>query len=127
MKFINIKFPLEDDSINNFLFDRNATTKESLKSNLMLLLLTNTWERYFNPLYGTDLLRYIFEQNDDNVRIDIENNIRNAVNRYIPKLTINRVDFQEPEQGEENNLNLLINFTFNDDVYRETDVLIIKL
>lgn len=127
MKFINIKFPLEDDSINNFLFERNATTKESLKSNLMLLLLTNRWERYFNPLYGTDLLRYIFEQNDNNVRLDIENEIRVAVNKYIPKLTINNVDFSEPESGEDNNLNLLINFTFNDDVYEETDTLIIKI
>jgi len=127
MKYINIKFPLEDDSINNFLFDRNITTKESLKSNLMLLLLTNRWERYYNPLYGTDLLRYIFEQNDKNVQISIENEIKTAVERYIPKLIINSVNFLEPEQGEDNNLNILINFTYNDDVYQDTDVLVIKL
>lgn len=127
MKYINIKFPIEDDPVNNFLFRRNNTTKEALLSNLNLLLLTNRWERYFNPLYGTDLLRYVFEQNDDIVRNEIENEIKQTVNRYIPKLIINRIDFAEPDQNSENNLDILINFTYNDDVFSETDVLTIKI
>jgi phage baseplate assembly protein W len=127
MKYINIKFPIEDDPINNFLFRRNNTTKEALLSNLNLLLLTNRWERYFNPLYGTDLLRYVFEQNDDIVRNEIENEIKQTVNRYIPKLVINRIDFAQPDEKSENSLDILINFTYNDDVFSETDVLTIKI
>ena len=127
MKYINIKFPIEDDPINNFLFRRNNTTKEALLSNLNLLLLTNKWERYFNPLYGTDLLRYVFEQNDDIVRLEIENEIKQTVNRYIPKLIINRIDFAKPDEKSENSLDILINFTYNDDVFSETDVLTIKI
>lgn len=127
MKYINIKFPIEDDPINNFLFRRNNTTKEALLSNLNLLLLTNKWERYFNPLYGTDLLRYVFEQNDDIVRTEIENEIKQTVNRYIPKLVINRIDFAKPDEKSENSLDILINFTYNDDVFSETDVLTIKI
>ena len=127
MKYINIKFPIEDDPINNFLFMRNNTTKEALLSNLTLLLLTNRWERYFNPLYGTDLLRYVFEQNDDIVRLEIENEIKQTVSRYIPKLIINRIDFAKPDEKSENSLDILINFTYNDDVFSETDVLTIKI
>jgi phage baseplate assembly protein W len=127
MKYINIKFPIEDDPINNFLFRRNNTTKEALLSNLNLLLLTNKWERYFNPLYGTDLLKYVFEQNDNIVRLEIENEIKQTVNRYIPKLIINRIDFAQPEENSENSLDILINFTYNDDVFSETDVLTIKI
>lgn len=127
MKYINIKFPIEDDPVNNFLFNRNNTTKEALLSNLNLLLFTNRWERYFNPLYGTDLLRYVFEQNDDIVRVEIENEIKQAVNKYIPQLVINRIDFTKPDENSENNLDILINFTYNDDVFSETDVLIIKI
>ena len=127
MKYINIKFPIEDDPINNVLFRRNNTTKEALLSNLNLLLLTNKWERYFNPLYGTDLLRYVFEQNDDIVRLEIENEIKQTVNRYIPKLIINRIDFAKPDEKSENSLDILINFTYNDDVFSETDVLTIKI
>jgi len=127
MKYINIKFPIEDDPVNNFLFRRNNTTKEALLSNLNLLLLTNRWERYFNPLYGSDLLRYVFEQNDNIVRTEIENEIKQTVNKYIPKLIINRIDFTEPDENSENNLDILINFTYNDDVFSETDVLTIKI
>jgi phage baseplate assembly protein W len=127
MKYINIKFPIQDDPINNFLFSRNNTTKEALLANLNLLLLTNRWERYFNPLYGSDLLRFVFEQNDDIVRVEIENEIKQIVNRYIPKLIINRIDFAQPEENSENSLDILINFTYNDDVFSETDVLTIKL
>lgn len=127
MKYINIKFPIEDDPINNFLFRRNNITKEALLSNLNLLLLTNRWERYFNPLYGSDLLRYIFEQNDEILRTEIENEIKQTVSRYIPKLFINRIDFAKPDENSENSLDILINFTYNDDVFSETDVLTIKI
>lgn len=127
MKYINIKFPIEDDPINNFLFRRNITTKDALISNLNLLLLTNKWERYFNPLYGTDLLKYIFEQNDDIVKTQIENEIRDTVNKYIPKLIINSVDFAKPDELSENSIDIVISFTYNDDVYSDTDILTIKI
>lgn len=127
MKYINIKFPLEDDPVNNFFLARNRTTKQALVSNLNLLLLTNKWERYFNPLYGCDLLRYIFEPNDTNVREQLEREIKDMVSRYIPELSINNIEFTIPDTDKEHRLEVLINFTFTDDVFVENDTIKINL
>jgi phage baseplate assembly protein W len=127
MKYINIKFPLEDDPINSFFLKRNRTTKDALVSNLNLLLLTNKWERYFNPLYGSDLLRFIFEPNDTNVRIQLETEIKDMVQKFIPQLSINNIDFAIPEEVVEHRIEIIINFTFSDDVFTENDTIKINI
>jgi phage baseplate assembly protein W len=127
MRYINIKFPIEDDPINNFFLGRNRTTKEALVSNLNLLLLTNKWERYFYPSYGSDLLRFIFEPNDNNVRDQLDTEIKDMVKRFIPQLTINNIDFRVPETDKEHKLEIIINFTFTDDVFVEEDTIQINL
>lgn len=127
MRYINIQFPIEDDPINNFFLKRNRTTKEALISNLNLLLLTNKWERYFNPTYGSDLLRYIFEPNDTNVRDQLDIEIKDMVNKFIPQLTITNIDFRIPETDKEHKLEIIVNFTFTDDVFVETDSIQINL
>lgn len=127
MNFINIKFPIEDDPINNFFLARNRTTKQALVSNLNLLLLTNKWERYFNPLYGSDLLRYIFEPNDTNVRDELDREIKDMVKKFIPQLTIDDIDFKEAESNNEHKLEIMIKFTFTDDVFVESDTIQINI
>lgn len=127
MRYINIKFPIEDDPINNFFLGRNRTTKEALVSNLNLLLLTNKWERYFMPSYGSDLLRFIFEPNDSNVRDELDREIKDMVNKYIPQLTIDNIEFRIPETDREHKLEVIINFTFTDDVFVERDTIQINL
>jgi len=127
MRFINIKFPIEDDPINNFFLRRNRTTKESLISNLNLLLLTNKWERYFNPTYGSDLLRFIFEPNDTNVRDQLDREIKDMVRKFIPQLTIENIDFRVPETDKEHKLEIILNFTFTDDVFVERDTIQINI
>ena len=90
---INIKFPLEDDKVNNFLFQTNSVTKDALRSNLLLLLLTDKGERYYLPEYGTNLRKFVFEQKDQITQNDIESDIVETVNKFIPQLTIKSVQF----------------------------------
>lgn len=127
MKFINIKFPIEDDPVNNFFIRRNRTTKDALLSNLTLLLLTSKWERYFNPLYGSDLLKNIFEPNDDNTKNKLVTEISDTVKKYIPKININNLEFIQADNNKEHTLEILITFTYNDDVYSQMDTLQINI
>ena len=55
----NIKFPLRDDVTTNTYFQMSTVTKEAFSSDLLLLLLTQRGERYYEPDYGTNLLKYI--------------------------------------------------------------------
>jgi phage baseplate assembly protein W len=100
------------------------TTKDALSSDLLFLLLTEKGERYYQPDFGTNLLRFIFEMNDDVTLPDIEDDIRSTVSKYLPtikisKMTFNReVDSQGNSLGD-NELNVNIKFTYSEGVFTE--------
>jgi len=89
----NIKFPLTDSPDTNTYFSTNQVSKDALTSDLLLLLLTQRGERYMMPQFGTGLLKYVFEMNDQNSASDIEEEIKNTVSLYIPALKITKVTF----------------------------------
>lgn len=125
---INIRFPLVDDKAKNILFQQNDITKDALTSNLLLLLLTNKGERYYQPNYGTNLLKFVFEPKDNVTESDIENDIKNTVKEFIPQLSIRNVRFFDEVDDEgnpvgENQLSVVIDFTFSEDVFSENDTL----
>ena len=124
MVSINIRFPLEDDNEKGKLFRLNDVTKDALTSNLVLLLLTSKGERYYNPNYGTNLLKYIFEPKDNLTLSDIEEELRLTVKEFIPQLNIDSISFFENEDElgnpiNDNEINIRIDFTFNEDVFSE--------
>ena len=128
MRNYNIRFPLRDDNDKNTYFQLNQITKDAFSSDLLLLLLTEKGERYYDPNYGTNLLKYIFEQNDDLVRQDIEQEIKLTVSLYIPNLTINSVKFnklmdQDGNEMSENQLNVHIKFIYTEDAFSEEGML----
>ena len=124
MASYNITFPLNDDVSTNTYFLMSKVTKDEFSSDLLLLLLTSKGERYYEPDYGTNLLKYIFEPNDNLDANDIEQEIKTTVSTYIPALTINSVTFNwltddEGNPISENQVNVNIKFTFSEDAFSE--------
>ena len=118
MKSVNIKFPLTDDTSKNKYLKLNQITKDAFSSDLLLLLLTEKGERYYHPNYGTNLLKYIFEPNDNLTAQDIEQEIKRTVSLYIPSLKIRKIEFNRPEDtGVQLNVN--IKFTYTEDTFSE--------
>jgi len=120
----NIKFPLNDNLSTNTYFLMTQVTKEALSSDLLLLLLTQKGERYYEPNYGTNLLKFIFEPNDNLTAGDVEQEIKNTVAAYIPNLKINKMNFNwnVDDNGQpisENQLNITIQFTYTEDNFSE--------
>lgn len=120
----NIKFPLNDDVATNTYFQMTRATKDAFSSDLLLLLLTQKGERYYEPDYGCDLLKFIFEPNDELTASDVEQEIKRTVSLYIPNLTINNITFNRnvDDQGNpisENQLNVKIKFTYSEDAFSE--------
>jgi phage baseplate assembly protein W len=121
----NIKFPLNDNLSTNTYFLMTQVTKEAFSSDLLLLLLTQKGERYYEPDYGTDLLKYIFEPNDSITATDVEAEIKNTVSKYIPNLKINKINFNWnlDDNGQpisENQLNVTVQFTYTEDSFSES-------
>ena len=120
----NIKFPVRDDNTSNRFLLMTEITKDAFSSNLLLLLLTQKGERYYEPDFGTNLLKYIFEPNDTLTSDDVEEEIRNTVSAYIPALKITKITFNwnVDDSGQpisENQVNVNIQFTYTEDSFSE--------
>jgi len=118
----NIKFPIEDNNVVNSFFELTKVVKDAYRSDLLLLILTQKGERYYEPDYGTNLLKFIFEPNDDITASDILEEMKRTVSTYIPTITIKNVVFMKAEDDAsiaEGQLNVRISFVYNEDSFSE--------
>lgn len=125
MRSYNIRFPIKDDNEKNKYFLMNQVTKDAFSSDLLLLLLTQKGERYYEPNYGTNLLKYIFDPNDNFTESDIDQEIKRTVSLYIPSLRINKITFNSITDDHGNDipdeqLNVNIKFVYTENSFSET-------
>ena len=125
MATYNIKYPLTDDNTTNTYFQMTKVTKDAFSSDLLLLLLTQKGERYYEPDYGTNLLKHIFEPNDSLTASEVEKDIKQTVSLYIPALTITSITFNWniDDSGKpisDHQLNVVIKFTYSEDAFSES-------
>jgi phage baseplate assembly protein W len=97
-RYINIEFPFQDDPEGKFV-KLNDQPKRAIKADLIHLLLTNRGERLYMPDFGANLRQYLFEQNDDISTIGIKNEINEAVQKFIPNLTITELTAERTEEN----------------------------
>lgn len=124
-KYINIQFPFKD-SQDGFLVALTKDDNRAVKSDLMHLILTKKGERLYNPDFGTDLIKYIFEPNDGLTLGEITLDIKQTVKKYLPNLKINEIATEQSEDSEYS-AKVRIDFTITEDVFETTDFVVINL
>jgi phage baseplate assembly protein W len=96
-----INFPFRESYIGKYL-DVSDSTDEEVRSNLIHLLLTRKGYRYYLPDFGTRLYEYIFEPLDGPTFSEIEGEIRDSVEKYMPGVQITNISITDASLGEEN-------------------------
>jgi phage baseplate assembly protein W len=124
-RFININYPFKD-SAKGFFLDLNSDNASAIKADLMHLILTRKGQRLYNPDFGTDLLRYIFEPEDDVSLMQVKEEINNVVKKYLPKLQINEIMVDQSTESEYAAV-VRIDYTITDDVFDTKDFVVINL
>lgn len=61
-----------------------AAVKQSIKN----LLLTDFYEKPFQPFFGANLRAMLFELADEDTEDEVEENIRTAINKYEPRAEV---------------------------------------
>jgi phage baseplate assembly protein W len=89
-------------------FNKTYSTKEQIKSNLINLLLTNNGERVFNPEFGADIKKVLFEGITEDTSALIQNLITTNVNFFIPE--INVVDVVVDPNEDNNSYNIVVKY-----------------
>ena len=97
-KTINIKFPFKD-SVKGFFLDMNTTTVDALKSDILHVLLTQKGERFYDPDFGTNLYKYLFEPNDSTTLSDVKNEANSSLLRAMPNIQITSITAENSEES----------------------------
>ena len=145
-----INFPFRDSFDGKYL-DLSDYSDEEIRSSLIHLLLTRKGSRYFLPDFGTRLYEFIFEPLDGPTFNDIESEIKDSVEKYIPNLTVTSINVTAltDEEGtnvvtsggnvqprsydlpgktvEEYTAKVRIDYQITDDVFSSKDFVIINI
>jgi phage baseplate assembly protein W len=124
-KYININYPFKD-SRKGFFLDLNSDENAAIKADLMHLILTRRGQRLYNPDFGTDLLKFIFEPEDGMTLSAIKEEITFVVKKYLPKLKITEI-IVEQSTASEYAAFVRIDYTITDDVFSMSDFVIINI
>jgi phage baseplate assembly protein W len=100
-KTYGINFPFRDSYEGNYV-SLSQTTDDEIRSNLVHLILTRKGTRYYLPDFGTRLYEFLFEPLDGPTFSDIEAEIRDSVEEYLPGLTITNISINPASEGLEN-------------------------
>jgi phage baseplate assembly protein W len=87
--FNGLAYPIIKDANGYF---RNQSDINQIKSDLLILLLTNPGERVMLPNFGTPLRRLIFEQNDATLRSQAKQMIVNSISQWEPRVSIDQIE-----------------------------------
>ena len=124
-RYININYPFKDSN-KGFFLDLTSDDNSAIKADLMHLILTRRGQRLYNPDFGTDLLRFIFEPNDGLTLSGIKEEITSVVKKYWPNLQINEISVTESETSEYAAV-VRLDYTITDNVFETTDFVIINI
>ena len=102
----------------NGVFKQTQTLLEQTKSNIKNLLLTRKGERLGNPLFGSDVLKAVFEQIDGDIESQIEEAIRTAIQEFLPHVNVNNIEFS----SNQNTIVPKISFSINTDTTSIEDI-----
>ena len=92
----------------------------------MHLILTRKGQRLYLPDFGTELLRFIFEPNDDITLSMVKDEIKTVVKKYLPSLTINDITVTESDLSEFAVV-VNINYVITDGVFQTEDSVSISI
>jgi phage baseplate assembly protein W len=125
-KSINITFPFKDSPKGEYL-KLSTTNKEAVKSDLLHLIMTNKGERLYLPEFGTNIRKFLMEPNDNITLGNIENEIQESVNKFMPFLNINMVSVINESPNSVYGVRINIGYSVKDDTFTYNDELIISI
>jgi phage baseplate assembly protein W len=89
-------------------FNKTYSTADQIKSNLVNLLLTNKGERVFNPEFGADLKKALFEASVEDTYSYIRELITTNVGYFVPEVQI--VEIQLLPNEDNNSISVTVRY-----------------
>lgn len=95
-----IKYPFMNDGFEHYFLDTNSTVKDKVRSQLMHIVFTPKGQRLRCPNFGTDLIKFIFEQNDSVTWEAVKTEVNESVRMWASNININDIQVVKNEEDD---------------------------
>jgi phage baseplate assembly protein W len=97
-QLFGIKYPFIADDVTGYYVAANKTVAEKVRSQLMHIIFTPKGQRIRNPEFGTDLIKYIFDQNDGMTWEAVKTEVSEAVTRWATNINLKDIRVVKSEE-----------------------------
>lgn len=94
-----IKFPIQIVSEEGRCLDLNLTKASMVKSQLMHVLFTPIGQRIRQANFGTNLIQFLFNPNENETFSDVMGAIKQTVKKWVPDCSIESIEMVETDNG----------------------------
>ena len=102
MSFLGMPYPIIRHPLGLL---RTQKGMNQVKSDLLVLLLTEPGERVMLPTFGTPLKQFFFEPNDSIVAERVKEAVANSIRTWEPRIAVTQIDVTNSESSIVNSLN----------------------
>lgn len=81
-----IKYPFTSNNDDGAYLDLNNTYADGIKSQVLHVIFTPKGQKLRDPEFGTDLIKYIFNQSDSETFSNIKSEISRQITKYVPSV-----------------------------------------
>lgn len=103
------------------IFNTTSNTRDQVKSNLINFLLTNKGERMYDPEFGGDIRKAIFEQADFSSFEGVIDRLEREIPEFVSNIVLQNIEFTP--QPDYNLVIITINYAIN----QQNDSVVINL
>ena len=109
---IGIKLPIRLGKLGYF--EQTFTTLDTVKADVVNLLLTVKGERPMQPNFGADIQNLLFENIIDGIDSIIERNIQQSIDFWMPYINLQEIEVDtSPEVVDLNKIKIQITFSID--------------
>jgi phage baseplate assembly protein W len=101
-------------------FTQTYTTQDQVKSNIINFVLTNKGERVFNPTFGSNIRKYVFEQVTPSSIKNLQTQLLEELSLYFPNVRFGNLIITPI--FDENTINIKINYSIYGDSLNEINI-----
>lgn len=99
-QLFGIKYPFLADDVTGYYVAANKTVAEKVRSQLMHIVFTPKGQRIRNPEFGTDLIKYIFDQNDGMTWEAVKTEVSESVTRWATNINLRDIRVVKSEEDD---------------------------
>ena len=94
-----IKYPFTNEGVEHYFVDANNSLLGKVRSQVLHTIFTPKGQVIRNPEFGTDLIKHIFELNDDATWESIKTEVKESVNRWVSNVSLNDIKVVKNEDN----------------------------